>query len=178
MGFGLPVEGEKGPFVGSALIDVPTCGPDEAASDVADRLVEAGEDRAAVVTERIPVGLVHLDDLRSDDEDGAGVRDRMELIPDTIRPSVEVSRLDEKTARRLVTLPNGVLLGAVDPAAIHHLHEVEHDAMELIDDIAERFGEREPSQRELCAFLRDRLVARGHSPEVAERILAEMDMSG
>jgi CBS domain-containing protein len=178
MSFGLPVEGEKGPFAGGALVDVPTCAPDDEASEVADRLAENGEERAAVVIEGMPVGLVTLDALRAGDDAGPRVRDRMELIPDTIRPSVELSRLDEKTAGRLVTSSNGVLLGAVDPAAIQREHEVEHEVMEVVDDIEAHFGDREPSKDEVHAFLRDRLVDRGHDPEEAEELLAETDGKG
>ena len=174
MAHGLPVEGEAGPYVGGALVDVPTCGPRDDASEVAARLEADGQDRAAVVTaEGIAVGLVRLDDLRS----GGTVLDRMELVPDTIRPHVPLSNLDERTAGRLVTTPEGVLLGAVDRAAIERLHEVEHDAMHLADDIADHFGDREPSQEELRAFLRDRLLQHGRSPEDADRLLPEMDVT-
>src|SRR5947209_17867613 len=127
MAHGLPVEGEAGPYVGGALVEVPTCGPRDDTSQVAAGLEADGQDRAAVVTsEGIAVGLVRLDDLGS----GGTVLDHMELVPDTIRPHVPLSSLDERTPGRLVTTPEGVLLGAVDPAAIDHLHEAEHDAME------------------------------------------------
>jgi hypothetical protein len=176
MSYGLPVEGEMGPFAGSALVEVPTCQPDDDASEVADRLEAAGEERAAVVAGKtMAIGVVGFDDLRSEEAAGPRVRDRMEVIPDTIRPSVELSRLDERTAGRMVTTPDGVLLGAVDPEAIHRLHDVEHDAMELVGDMAEHFGDREPSKDEVHAFLRDRLIDRGRDPDEADEVLAEME---
>ena len=175
MAHDLPVEGEAGPFVGGALIDVPTCGPHDDASDVGARLEADGQERAAVVTaEGIGIGLVRLDDLRS----GGSVLDHMELVPDTIRPHVPRSSLDQRTAGRLVTTPQGRLLGAVDPAAIEHVHEVEHEVEQLVDDIADHFGDREPSPDEVRAYLRERLVEQGRSPEEADRLLGDMDVTG
>jgi rhodanese-related sulfurtransferase len=45
--------------------------------------------------------------------------------------------------------------------------------LEAIFAVQEHFGDREPSEDELKAFLRDKLVAEGHSPEEAERFLEE-----
>ena len=178
MAYGLPVEGEAGPFVGDHLLSVPTCRPDEMASDVAARLAAAGEDRAAVVTgDGVAVGLVTLEHLGAAEGEARRqpVLADMEVVPDTLRPRVELSQVDERVSGRLVTTPDGVLLGAVNPSRIRRLHEVEHDAMHLADDIAERFGDREPTEDELRAFLRERLVDQGRSPEEADRVLAEMD---
>ena len=175
MAFGLPVEGEAGPFVGDHLLDVATCRPDEAAPDVVGRLLGGGEDRAAVVAPGgEAIGLVTVEQLEAA-EPSETVLERMEVVPDTLRPHVELSQVDERVAGRLVTTPDGVLLGAVDPSRIRRMHEVERDAMELADDIAERFGDREPSQDELRAFMRERLLGQGRSPEEADRMLAEMD---
>ena len=178
MAYGLPVEGEAGPFVGDHLLDVPTCTPDELASEVATRLVGAGQERAVVVARGgEAIGLATVEQLKAGAE-RATVLDRMEVVPDTLRPHVPLSQVDERVARRLVTTPDGVLLGVVDPSRIHRMHEVEHDVRELADDVAERFGDREPSKDELHAFLRERLLGQGRSPEEADRVLAEIEKAG
>ncbi len=65
MAYNLPVEGEEGPFAGSAVVEPPTCGPDEAASEVARRLQDRGGERAAVLDERrIVLGLAGRQELR------------------------------------------------------------------------------------------------------------------
>lgn len=114
MAAGLPVEGERGPYVGEALIPVPTCRPGEHAAEVASR----GEERAAVVTaDGIVVGLIDVERLRGAPE-AATVLDLMEIVPDTLRPSVLLADVDKRVAGRLVTTPDGVLLGAIDLAAL------------------------------------------------------------
>jgi hypothetical protein len=123
MAYGLPVEGTRGPYVGSALIDVPTCRPEEPAATVGVRL--GNEGRAAVVTGRgVAVGLVDVHSLRHAPE-GATVMDVMEIVPDTLRPSVLLEKLDDRVAGRLVTTPDGELLGAVDPTVLRP-HEHTH----------------------------------------------------
>jgi hypothetical protein len=52
------------------------------------------------------------------DADGATALEAMDPVPDTIRPSVPLADLDERSAGHLVTTPEGVLLGAVDPEAV------------------------------------------------------------
>jgi len=48
----------------------------------------------------------------------------MEVVPDTLRPSVPVEQLDDRVACRLVTTPGGTLLGAVNPSVLpKHRHE-------------------------------------------------------
>lgn len=115
MAHGLPVEGERGPYVGSALVEVATCRPDEPAADVAART--SGDPVVAVTCDGMAVGSVDPDRLA-----GAGpdekVMDVMEVVPDTLRPSVPLADADERVAGRLVTTPGGVLLGAVDPSAV------------------------------------------------------------
>jgi hypothetical protein len=114
MAYGLPVEGERGPYVGSALVDVETCVPDEPAAEAAARL----HGRAAVVTETgVVIGAVDPGSLR-DAPDGATVADVMDVVPDTLRPSVPLAEIDDRVAGRFVTTSAGVLLGAVDQAAV------------------------------------------------------------
>ncbi|MGH9223457.1 MAG: hypothetical protein ACRD2W_06650 [Acidimicrobiales bacterium] len=126
MAFGLPVEGTRGPYVGSALVDVATCRPDEPVSSV--------DGHAAVVTgERVVIGEVTAEARRGADAglrgpnavEGATVMDVMEVVPDTLRPSVLLDKLDSRAAGRLVTTPDGELLGAVDPSVLpphEHTH--------------------------------------------------------
>ena len=95
MAFGLPVEGTRGPYVGDFLVPVKTCPPDR---------LEAG----AVVVTPHGVAIGRVDDISG----------QVDLVPDTIRPSVPLSDLDERAAGQLVSNPDGVLLGAVDPTAV------------------------------------------------------------
>lgn len=116
MAHGLPVEGERGPYVGEVLVDVATCRPDERAADVAGR---AGDDGRLVVLacDGMAVGEAGADRLR-DAPYGATVLDVMEPVPTTLRPSVPLAQVDERVAGRVVTTPDGVVLGAVDPSAV------------------------------------------------------------
>ncbi len=41
--------------------------------------------------------------------------------------------------------------------------------------VQERFGDREPTDDEVRAFLRERLTGEGRSPEEADEFLARMD---
>ncbi len=114
MGAGLPVEGSRGPYVGGAIVDVATCRPGEPAAEVAARI----DERAAVVTPAgVVVGLVDPERLGKAGEDDT-VLDVMEVVPSTLRPSVLLADVDERAAGQLVTTVDGVLLGAVDPAAL------------------------------------------------------------
>ena len=54
------------------------------------------------------------------------------------------------------------------------LRELEAGFLELVFAVQEHFGDREPSDEEVMAFLRDRLIAEGHTPEEADHFLATM----
>jgi CBS domain-containing protein len=126
MAHGLTVEGEMGPFVGNALVDVPTCQPSDPVADVLARLEAAGQDRAVVVTgERCAVGSVDVKALRAA-PGRSPVLEVMDLIPDSIRPHITLDKVDERAAGHLVTTPEGMLLGVVDPSALLGEHEHEH----------------------------------------------------
>lgn len=45
----------------------------------------------------------------------------------------------------------------------------------ILIDLRERFGDREPADEEVRAFLRERLVAEGRTPAEAEDFLAGLD---
>lgn len=55
----------------------------------------------------------------------------------------------------------------VDPAELHDV------MLGLARAAAQHFGEREPSEEEMRAFLRARLIAMGKSPEEADDLLQE-----
>lgn len=104
MAYGRPVDGDRGPYVGSALRSVRTCAPDDDPSKL--------EFPAVVVADRgIAIGVVEK-------ASAATALDAMDPVPDTIRPSVPLADIDERAAGHLVTTPDGVLLGAVDPKAV------------------------------------------------------------
>ncbi|HEX2119544.1 MAG TPA: hypothetical protein VHF91_10195 [Acidimicrobiales bacterium] len=187
MAYGLPVEGDDGPFLGSQLNDVPTCDVDLTVGDARTALTGDQGEPLVLLAEGLVVGEVDAERLagRGDDEP---LLDVLDPVPTTVRPSVTVRALAEKGGgRRLVTTSDGRLLGqAMVEAAEDDGHEGhdghEHGEMERYEDelaeimagIEERFGDREPSEDELRAFLRDRLVAEGRSPEDADRFLDQL----
>lgn len=58
------------------------------------------------------------------------------------------------------------------------MRQLQDDLLGLIFAVSERFGEREPSEGELRAFLRERMIAEGRTPEEADAVLARMDEDG
>lgn len=68
----------------------------------------------------------------------------------------------------------------VEPEPLSDDRPVEHQRIQsemlgLLFDLQEHFGEREPSDDEVRAFLRQRLINEGRSAEEAEEFLATMD---
>jgi CBS domain-containing protein len=179
MAFGLPVEGDDGPFAGEAVTEVPTCAVDANAADGLALLDDAGVDVAIVVSaEGLAIGAVDRKGLSAADG-GAPLLDVMAVVPDTVRPSTTVGSLS--SGHTLVTTSDGRLLGEV--VAEEHEHDrdqgdlgqrMERELGEVLAAVSERFGDREPSEEELRSFLRDRLVAEGRSPEEADEFLAAM----
>lgn len=55
------------------------------------------------------------------------------------------------------------------------LARLQDELLGLIFAVGERFGDREPSEAELRAFLRERMIAEGRTPEQADAVLARMD---
>ena len=188
MGYGLPVEGEDGPFVGQEVGDVLTLGVGDTATVARSRLEDAGAEVGVVVHEGLAVGSVdagRLDGVADDDR----LLDVMDVVPSTVRPSVVLAELAESGAERvLVTDPDGRVLGEAtadawggsdgeghDHGSAPDVARLEKEFMETIEAAQEHFGDREPSEDELRGFLRDRLVSEGRTPEDADRFLAEMD---
>lgn len=184
MAYGLPVEGADGPFLGGQLTEVPTC---DAGATVADARDAIGDGAAVVIVagDGLVVGEIEAEALPGLAGD-AGVIDVMDPVPTTVRPSVTVAALAEAGGgSRLVTTSAGCLLGlaTVEGGDHHHDHDHDHGDMDAFEQeltavmaaVAERFGDREPSEVELRSFLRDRLVAEGRSPEDADRFLDELE---
>ncbi len=111
MGFGLPVEGEEGPFVGERLESVVTLDPDLTVTEALARLGDVDAADAVVVAEGLAVGAVEAKAL-ADADDDARLLDVMDVVPPTVRPSETVFGLAEDGAERvLVTDPDGRVLG-------------------------------------------------------------------
>lgn len=188
MGFGLPIEGEDGPFVGERVTDVLTLAPDDTVADARSRLADADAPVAVVVAGGLAVGAVEREGLAEAGDDQR-LLDVMDVVPPSVRPSATVPELAESGADRvLVTDPEGRLLGEalIDGAESGETAEPEAEAEadedrfleelhEVLEAARERFGEREPDEEELRSFLRDRLVSEGRTPEEADRFLDDLD---
>ena len=55
------------------------------------------------------------------------------------------------------------------------LQRLQSTFLEAIFAVQEHFGDRDPSEEEVRAFLRDRLIAEGKSPEEADRYLSDRE---
>ena len=81
-----------------------------------------------------------------------------------------------------VTTPAGEPGSVVDPEPPPDDRPVEHqrlqaEFMSLVSEIQEHLGEREPSDEEVRAYLRQRLINEGRSPEEADEFIARIDES-
>jgi hypothetical protein len=192
MAYGLPTEGEDGPFIGDQVAPVATCDVGGTVSDARAALAASGDGVVVVVADGLAVGEVDADELegRADDE---ALLDVMAPVPSTYRPSVTIRALqDEGPGRHLVSTSDGRLLGGVTVEATdddghdhgHRGHDHDHasfdedqfekDLTEVMSAIEERFGDREPTEEELRGFLRERLIAEGRSEEDADKFLDEL----
>ncbi len=172
MAYGLPVEGDDGPFVGEQVTPLPTCSPDQTVGEARAQL--EGSDAGEVVEvggDDLAVGLVDADRLDGAADD-ARLLDVMAVVPSSIRPSVTIASLAEREGERaLVTTSDGRLLGVAVATGEQRL---EQDLDALMEAARERFGDREPSGDELREFVRDRLIDEGRSPEEADRLMADL----
>ncbi len=191
MAFGLPVEGEDGPFLGEHLVEEPTCDVSLTVGEARKVVDESGADVVIVVAGGgLAIGGIDADALE-DQDDEAGLVDVLRPVPSTVRPSVTVSSVaDAGGGSVLVTDSDGRLLGrAIVESGDHHDDDHEgHDHGESTADeeryeqelatvlkaVEERFGDREPSTEELRAFLHERLVAEGRSAEEADEMLEQL----
>ena len=182
MAYGLPVEGEDGPFAGDELSDVATCEASDTVGAARAVLDDTGSEFVVLVSRGLAVGLADEENLSSAGDDDR-VLDVMQPVPSTVRPSVTVTSLAEsKGGRVLVTTSDGRLLGQFLPGdedqSGHHFdglaQEMEQELMAVLAAVQDHFGDREPGDDELRAFLRQRLIDEGRSPEEADRFLAEL----
>ncbi len=191
MAYGLPVEGSDGPFLGDHLHEAATCDVGLTVADVR-RLLDgsAGGTLVVVAGDGLAVGEVDGATLEGHD-DGDRLLDVMDPVPTTVRPSVTVESVAHSDGgRQLVTTSDGRLLGVATVEAHDHDDHEGHDHGEgqdheaeayeqemdrVLEAIGAHFGEREPSEEELRAFLRDRMLAEGRSPEEAARFLEELE---
>lgn len=199
MAFGLPVEGDVGPFVGDQLSVVETCDVSDTVGDARRALNESDGGTVVVVAQGLAVGDVDSDALAGKDDDES-LLDVLRPVPSTVRPSVTTSSVaDSGGGSLLVTDSDGRFLGlAVVEAGDHHDHHHDHEGHEgqeaheghdqadryeeeltsVLKAVEERFGDREPSADELRFFLRERLVAEGRTAEEADELLDQMDADG
>jgi hypothetical protein len=185
MAYGLPVEGEDGPFLGSHLTDPPSCDVDLTVGEVRPLVARAEPQPVVVLADGLAVGEVDGEALAGHGDDVA-VLDVMDPVPSTVRPSVTLAAVaGAGGGRRLVTTSDGRLLGHAEveagpdddggPGHDHAGEEAfERELGEVMAAIAERFGDREPSEEELRSFLHDRLVSEGKSSEEADRFLDQL----
>lgn len=183
MAFGLPVEGDEGPFAGDDVVEVATCGPDERVEEVRRRVADHGGDLVVVVNEHdIVLGSVEGADL-DQAEAGAAVATVMRLSPTTVRPSVPSASLAEGDAPALVTDSAGKLLGVVEPRSASEsspdseMDQLQATFLEIAHAVEEHFQGKDPSEEEVRSFLHQRLVAQGRTSEEADAYLAGMDRS-
>jgi CBS domain-containing protein len=183
MAFGLPVEGDEGPFAGDDVVEVATCGPDERVEEVRRRVTDHGGDLVVVVNEHdIVLGSVEGADLEQA-EPGAAVVTVMRLSPTTVRPSVLSASLAEGGAPVLVTDSSGKLLGVVEarPAPESspdsEMDQLQATFLEIAHAVEEHFEGEDPSEHEVRSFLHQRLVTEGRTSEEAEAYLAAIDQS-
>lgn len=179
MAFGLPVEGDEGPFAGDALAQVTTCGPDEPVGDVLRRIIDEDSEWAVVVNEHgIVLGLVEPSGSEPSADGTAATA--MSLSPATVRPSVLLSSLREGDVPVIVTDSQGTLMGVVKPSSTpgsvppSDMEQLQSTFLEIAHAVEEHF-DGDPSEEQVRSFLHDRLVAEGQTPEEAEAYLSAMD---
>ena len=113
MSYGLPVEGDDGPFVGEEVAELPTCRYDQTVAD-ARALLDGADHVVVLAGEDLAVGLVDADVVEGAADDDR-VLDVMVVIPGSIRPSVTVASLAERDIGPiLVTTSDGRLMGLVE----------------------------------------------------------------
>ncbi|MDQ6727728.1 MAG: hypothetical protein M3066_16415 [Actinomycetota bacterium] len=203
MAYGLPVEGDDGPFLGSRVAAAATCDVTLTVGDARAVMDGSGADVVVLVhAGGLAVGEVDRDTLDGH-EAGIALLEVFQPVPSTVRPSVTVASVAEADGGdRLVTTSDGRLLGRASIDATderdhdehdheghdhedHEGHEHGGDAIdmeayeqeltEVMKAIEERFGDREPPAEELRAFLHARLLAEGRSAEDADRFLDELE---
>jgi rhodanese-related sulfurtransferase len=89
--------------------------------------------------------------------------------------------LDEWAAAGLpLVAPDGTPGRVVDPEPPpddrpEEQQRLQAELLSVLFAVQERFGDREPTEGEVRAFLRERLIGEGRSPEEADEFLARLD---
>ena len=187
MAYGLPVEGEDGPFVGEQLSGPATCDVTLTVGDARRQLKRSGTETLVLVhADGMAVGEVDADSLEGHADD-VSLLEVFRPVPSTIRPSVTVDSVAEAGGgRRLVTSSDGRLLGQTTIPEREHEHahgeespvdmeRYERELTDVMKGLEEHFGDHDPSDAEVRAFLHDRLVAEGRTPDDAERFLDQLE---
>jgi len=204
MAYGLPVEGDDGPFLGQQVTAVATCGVTLSVADAREVLQSTGAEVVVLLHDGgLAVGEVDAEAMEGH-EGHVKLLDMFRPVPSTVRPSVTLASVaDGGGGERLVTTSDGRLLGGatVAPASApaagdagDHDHEghdheghdhgassvdmdrYERELTEVMKALEERYGDSEPAADELRAFLHSRLVAEGRSAEEADRFLDDMEV--
>ncbi len=122
MAFGLPVEGEDGPFLGDQLAPVVTCAVTQTVADARRELSGADDDAVVIVeADGLAVGEVDEEALAGQPDDTV-LLEVLRPVPSTVRPSVTVASVAEGGGGGpLVTDSDGRLLGraTLEPAHDH-----------------------------------------------------------
>jgi Mg/Co/Ni transporter MgtE len=126
MAFGLPVEGDGGPFAGELAEPSVTCRPEEEAATVRQRLdgmpLNGTETVLVLDCAGLVIGAVNEAQLDRADP-GTPVSNVMRLAPSTVRPSEPAHDLahhllERKRLRATITTPDGRLVGEVHRDAL------------------------------------------------------------
>jgi CBS-domain-containing membrane protein len=126
LAFGLPAEGDGGPFAGELAEPAVTCRPDEPAATVVQRLNDTGLSDTQIVVvldcAGLVIGAADETELRRADP-GAPLSAVMRLAPRTFRPSEPARDLahhlwERKRLRATITTPDGRLVGEVHRDAL------------------------------------------------------------
>lgn len=59
-----------------------------------------------------------------------------------------------------------------------HLQRLEQEFLKVLFEVQEHFGDREPSDEEVRAFLHERLIDQGRTPDEADALMASMEDRG
>ncbi len=206
MAYGLPVEGEDGPFLVDQVDTAATCDVTLSVAD-ARRVLGASDQDVVVLVGPGGLAVGEVDRAALDDHaDDVALLEVLRPVPSTVRPSVTVASVAEAGGGDpLVTTSDGRLLGRATLKAADgddtghddhdddegheghdhagHGHEppldmerYEQELTDVMKAVEERFGDGEPTAGELRAFLRDRLVDEGRSPEEADQLVDGLEL--
>ena len=127
MAFGLPVEGDDGPFLGEQVQPIGTCDVTGSVGDARRALDGSGEDVVVLLADKLAVGEVEGGSLE-DHADDVALLEILSPVPSTVRPSVTVASVAEGgDGARLVTTSDGRLLGRAAGEPAEGDHDDDHE---------------------------------------------------